>query len=589
MRGVSEPSTTSHWRALLDLIRPDARRFGFLAAALAAAGTLPVLGPLLVRQIIDRAAEGIESGIAPANREIVVPAAAFLAVAIASQIARVFVAWLATNTAWTTANRLRVELTEHVLGLDHAFHRRHAPGELVQRIDGDITAVSDFLGRVLLKTGGTLMILAGMVVVVVWIDWRLGLGFIVYMLIAGRLAIAVRDRSIEETVAHMGAEAQLFGGIEERLVASEDLRANGAGGHAMRRFVAEATGALGAIKRMERAFLGLWWMLQGSLATGLVLALVASAFFIERDIISIGTAFLFLQYSIALRRPLEEIVDQFDVVQKANGAMVRVAEMKRLTTAIVEPEPGAVQQPQPATGSLGVTFDDVSFDYGDDQPVIRSLSLDIAPGTSVGIVGRTGSGKTTLSRLVLRLVDPSQGAVRLGGVDLALVSGRERRRRVALVPQEVNLFGGTVRDNLTFFDPAIDDERARTVLAEVGLHELDLDHEVASSGAGLSAGQAQLLALARVWLRDPDVVVLDEATSRVDPDTEHRLQDAIERLLEGRTALVIAHRLSTLRFVDRIVVVDDGRIAEEGDRALLEADEGSEFRRLLELALEVAP
>lgn len=586
---MSEPATSSHWRALLDLIRPDARRFGLLAAALAAAGTLPVLGPLLVRQVIDRAAEGIETGVAPANRDIVIPAAAFLAIAIASQVARVFVAWFATNTAWTTANRLRVELTEHVLGLDHAFHRRHAPGELVQRIDGDITAVSDFLGRVLLKTGGTLLILGGMVFVVLVIDWRLGLGFIVYMLIAGRLAVIVRDRSIEETVAHMGAEARLFGGIEERLVAAEDLRANGAGEHAMRRFVTEATGALGAIKRMERAFLGLWWTLQGSLATGLVIALVVSAFFIERDIISIGTAFLFLQYSIALRKPLEEIVDQFDIVQKANGAMVRVAEMKRIESAIVEPAPDAAESPRPSVGPLAVEFDGITFDYGDDQPVIRSLSLAVAPGTSVGVVGRTGSGKTTLSRLLLRLVDPTDGAVRLGGVDLRAVSGHERRRRVALVPQEVNLFGGTVRDNLTFFDRSIDDERARLVLAEVGLHELDLDHDVGSGGAGLSAGQAQLLALARVWLRDPDVVVLDEATSRVDPDTEHRLQDAIARLLEGRTALVIAHRLSTLRSVDRIVVVDDGEILEEGDRALLEADEGSEFRRLLELALEATP
>ncbi len=580
---MNEP-TTSHWRALAALIRPDAKRYGVLAVALALAGSLPVLGPLLVRSIVDRVADGLAVGDPPPASDVLLPAMGYLAIAGAAQIATVVVAWLATNTAWTTANRLRIESTEHVLELDHHFHRTHTPGELVQRIDGDVTSVSDFLGRVLLKTGGTVLILIGMVTVVTWIEWRLGIGFVIYLLAVSRLAARIRNRSIDETVEHMGAEAQLFGGIEERLTAAVDLRANGAGQHAMQRFIADATGALGAIKRMERAFLALWWALQGSLLTGLVLALAISAVFIERGLITIGTAFLFLQYSIALRKPLEEIVDQFDVVQKANGAMVRVVELMAVQSAVAEPATGE----RLPDGPLSIEFDHVNFDYGDDEPVLNDICLTIEPGVSVGIVGRSGSGKTTASRLALRLVDPTSGTVRVGGVDLRNVVAQERRERVAIVPQEVVMFGGTVRDNVTFFDESVSDERVVEVLRNVGLDHLGLDHEVSGGGGGLSAGQAQLIALARVWLREPDLLVLDEATSRVDPGTERQLQNAIGQLVAGRTALVIAHRLSTLRAVDRIVVIDDGRIVEEGDRAALEADDDSEFRRLLELALEVS-
>jgi len=200
-----------------------------------------------------------------------------------------------------------------------------------------------------------------------------------------------------------------------------------------------------------------------------------------------------------------------------------------------------------------------------------------------------GSGKTTMSRLVLRLVEPTSGTVRLGGVPIADIPLAELRRRVALVPQEVELFAGSIRDNVTLFDPTPPDTAVVDVLRRVGLDALadgDVHRQLAAGGAGLSAGEAQLLALARVLLRDPDLLVLDEATARVDPETEARLEAAIGELLRGRTALVIAHRLSTLQRVDEIVVFDHGRVVEHGDRADLVGDDDSRFNRLLTLSLE---
>ncbi len=214
----------------------------------------------------------------------------------------------------------------------------------------------------------------------------------------------------------------------------------------------------------------------------------------------------------------------------------------------------------------------------------------VAGGRSVGIVGRTGSGKTTFSRLVLRLVETTDGTVALGGVAIAEIPLAELRRRVALVPQEVELFEGTIRDNVTLFDAAPTDADVERALRHAGLDALvdaGIDRPLGAGGAGLSAGQAQLLALARVWLRDPDLVVLDEATARVDPETERRIAEAVGELMKGRTTFVIAHRLSTLDMVDEVIVFDHGRITEHGERAALVDNKDSHFRHLLELALAV--
>jgi ABC-type multidrug transport system fused ATPase/permease subunit len=304
----------------------------------------------------------------------------------------------------------------------------------------------------------------------------------------------------------------------------------------------------------------------------------------DRGTITLGTAFLLFQFVLLVARPLEEVVHELETVQKANGAMVRVAELLAIQPKVLDE--GTTSPP---AGPLAVTATDVHFDYGDDRPVLRDVDIHIAGGRSVGIVGRTGSGKTTFSRLVLRLVEPTSGLVALNGVPIADIPFAELRRRVALVPQEVELFAGTVRDNVTLFDDDPTDAAVVDALERVGLGVLaasGIDRELGAGGAGLSAGEAQLLALARVWLRDPDLLVLDEATARVDPETERRIEAAVVELMRGRTTLVIAHRLSTLKSVDEIIVFEQGRIIEHGDRVDLVGDDDSRFARLLAIALD---
>ncbi|MCE9622240.1 MAG: ABC transporter ATP-binding protein/permease [Actinomycetia bacterium] len=581
---------TSRWRALAALLRPDATRWGWVGALVAMSSGLALAGPLVVRAIVDQAKAGATTN------QLLRLAGLFLAIAVGAQVLTVAFTWFATVTAWHTTNEIRMRLAGHVLGLDHEFHRKHTPGELIQRVDGDVTSVSDFLGQVVPRVVGAAAMVVGMVGVLAVVDWRLAVGAAVYVVLSALLIVKGRHRAVGEASDEMGAYAKLYGGIEERLTAAEDLRANGAGAHAMWRFVGESAGALNSAVRRESAFLRLWWAVQGSVAVGASVSLVSGAVLVNSGAISLGTAFLMFQYVLLLERPLEDVVHQLETVQKANGAMVRVIDLLAIEPAITDH--GTVS---PVAGPLSVEFRAVSFRYdiqtngnqengkADDEQVLRDIKLTIAPGRSVGVVGRTGSGKTTLSRLVLRLIEATDGAVCLGGVPIGDIPVAELRRRVAMIPQEVELFSGSVRDNVTLFDPAPTDEQVATALRLAGLDTLvtgGIHRDLGAGGTGLSAGEAQLLALARVWVRNPDLVVLDEATSRTDPETEARLEAAVAELIQGRTTLIIAHRLSTLRHVDEIVVLDHGRVVEHGNRDDLVADHTSRFHHLLDLALE---
>jgi ABC-type multidrug transport system fused ATPase/permease subunit len=298
--------------------------------------------------------------------------------------------------------------------------------------------------------------------------------------------------------------------------------------------------------------------------------------------VTAGTVFVLYRYSQMVRYPLERIAEQLREVQKALAGATRAA-------ALLATEPGLEPGGRAALpdGPLGIDIDHVSFAYGDDRPVLHDLDLRIAPGSHLGVVGRTGSGKTTLGRLLLRLYDPVSGAVRAGGVDLRAVEAAALRQRIAVVTQDVQLFRASVRDNLTLFGALeASDDRLRSVLDELELgpwlaaQPAGLDTDMAG-GDGLSAGEAQLVAFARAFLTDPGLVVLDEASSRLDPETEQRIALATDRLLRGRTAVIIAHRLATLETVDEILVLDGGRVLEHGARAALAPDPASAFARLV--------
>jgi len=287
-----------------------------------------------------------------------------------------------------------------------------------------------------------------------------------------------------------------------------------------------------------------------------------------------------------VRRPLEQVIQQFKELQRAAAGATRVIQLFAEQPTIVESE-GAVDLPD--TGALDVRLDGVTFAYPGDEgdPVLHDVSISLAAGRSLGLVGRTGSGKSTIARLLLRLYEASDGTVRVGGVDVSKATDASLRARVRLVTQDVQLFAASLRDNLTLFEAGTADERMVQVLDELGLGSwfaslpAGLDTILLPNGGGVSAGEAQLLAFARVFLAEPGLVILDEASSRLDPATEALIDRAVDRMLSERTAVVIAHRLSSLERVDEIAVIDHGRIVEHGPRDALAADPESRFGHLL--------
>lgn len=344
--------------------------------------------------------------------------------------------------------------------------------------------------------------------------------------------------------------------------------------------------------RARMGFAALWgWSILTYLIVGMALVFWLGWQGLQAGTLTIGAVYLVFHYSDMMREPLEQIRQQMEVLQKAGAGIARVEELLAVRSRLEENGRAGL-----SPGALSVEFRRVGFSYRDDESngeiVLADINLRIAPGRVLGVLGRTGSGKSTLARLLTRLYDPQEGEVTLAGTPLPAVERAVRRARIAMVTQEVQLFRGTVRDNLTFFAPDVPDEQLWEVLYSLGLGDwaaalpAGLDTMLETGSTGLSAGQAQLLAFARVFLRDPGLVILDEASSRLDPVTENLIERAVDRLLAGRTGVIIAHRLATVERADDILILEAGRVVESGARLALAADPGSRFSGLLRTGLE---
>jgi len=564
-------------------LRPHRGRTLLLAGVLLAGIGLQLVNPQIVRGFIDAAQAQAEV------RQLIFGALAFLGVGMLVQFAKVVGTYLSTDLGFRATNALRADLAAHCLALDMPFHNERTAGEMIERIDGDVTALSNFFSQFVIHILGSGLMIAGVLAFLFWEDWRIGLAVTLFAGLSLYALLSLRDVAVADSTAEREVSASLFGFLEERVAALDDIRANGLGGYTMRRFYEELRAYFHTSLRAWIARSTVWRATIGLFGLAEVLALALGALLYRQGAITIGTVLLLYQYMVMLFDPLERIAHQIQDLQKAAAGLQRTQELLALRSSIADGE-----RECQAIGALPVSFEGVRFGYGDGEPVLRDVSFQLASGRVLGLLGRTGSGKTTLTRLLFRLYDPDEGEVRVGGQALGELRLDSLRERICMVTQDVQLFRASVRDNLTFFDHTVPDERIEAVLRDLGMGEWfdglpqGLDTELAARGSDLSAGQAQLLAFARAFLRDPDLVVLDEPSSRLDPATEHLLERAMDRLLAGRTGIIIAHRLSTVQRVDEIMIMEAGRIREHGDRAALASDPGSRFHELLMTGLEEA-
>ena len=575
-----------HYASLLThYLRPHWKRVVFLGVFMFTGIGLNLLNPQIIRYFIDTAqADG-------AVQNLIWAGIAFLAIGIIRQGVQIVSSYLGQDVGWRATNQMRNTLAHHCLNLDMGFHHAHTPGEMIERVDGDTTALSNFFSQFVIHVIGSSFFLLGVLILVFREDWRVGAALTAFSILAFVVFNLTRNIAVPIYTAERESYARLYGFIEERLLGLEDIRTNGAGGYTVNRFYGVNNGVFARVKKSELMSEGLRAITGIMFALGYALAMGMGIWLYREGTFTIGAVFLVFHYTSMLREPLFQISQQINDLQRATAGLKRIEELHRIQTRIRDGNeklsaPSGKLEVMP----LGIAFDNVHFAYNPGDSVLRNISFSLDPGKTLGLLGRTGSGKTTITRLLFRFYDIQRGQIRIGDQNIRDILLDDLRQHVGLVTQDVQLFNASVRDNLTLFRPGVSDKKIIDILDELGLGAWyaslsnGLDTELVSGS--LSAGEAQLLAFARVFLKDPGLVILDEPSSRLDPATEQNINFAVERLLQNRTGIIIAHRLETVERVDNILILDDGQVGEFGLRADLVADPNSQFSRLLNTGLE---
>jgi ATP-binding cassette subfamily B multidrug efflux pump len=481
---------------------------------------------------------------------------------------------------------LRDALFSHLQRLEVAWFNRTPAGRVITRLTSDVEALNELFTSGLVDILADLALLGGIAGILFSMDWRLAL-----------VAFAVLPFMILLSAWFRGRARSIYREVRSRLAAiNTHLQEHLAGMSVVQLARAEARTSA-SFKELDASYRdvnirGVFYyavfypMVELLIACGMAMLLIAGGVWTVQGTLSLGILVAFLQYVQRFFRPIGDLAENYNVLQASFAAAERLHALLQTEPAIVQPASPIAAPPRLATFAL----EGVSFAYDEDRWVLKDVSFAAGAGERLAVVGHTGAGKSTLVNLLLRFFDVQRGAVIVDGADVRRWDLSQLRRRFAVVLQEIDCFAGTVRENVALGRPDIDDARIRWALEQVGAGELldrlpqGLDTALGERGTGLSIGERQLVSFARALVGDPEFLLLDEATSSVDPLTEAVIQQALERLLAGRTSLIIAHRLATVVGCDRVLVVHGGRLVEQGRHEELLA-RGGLYRTLYDLQL----
>jgi ATP-binding cassette subfamily B protein/ATP-binding cassette subfamily C protein/ATP-binding cassette subfamily B multidrug efflux pump len=563
------------WRAA----RPDRRQLVLATLFLALAGILEAAGPILGKHFIDRhLVPALASGSAPDWMAVGWLIGGMLACGWAATTIRYFQLVRLAGLAMRSVQRLRQWVYGHVLRLPMSFFDRAITGQLVSRITNDTEAVKQLYTQVLFEVLYGATVLLGVIIAMLWLDWRLLL--VLLLLVPAAVAIVWGYQRLSAAAVTRSRElrSDINAQSAEGLAGMAVLQASGAQQRFSQRFAdtneAHYAARMGEIRANA-------WLLRPALdlveilLIAAVIGAVGSGYVVG---IEVGLLYAFIAYMQRVTEPMIQVTMQFSMLQQSLIAASRV------NTLLAEDRgPAATASRAIDNGSL--TLRDVSFGYDAREPVLHDIRLSFEAGGFYGIVGHTGSGKSTLLALLLRFYAPQSGRIEIGGVPLQDIGDDAFRRQVGLVPQEPFLLAASARENIDMgrgLDPTAIEAAARAARVHEVIERLEqgYDTPLGEGGARLSSGQKQLIALARALAGAPRILFLDEATSRIDSETEREVAAALDALRGQVTVIAIAHRLSTIRAADRIVVLNHGRIAEQGAHDALMARDGGIYQRL---------
>ena len=562
------------------LLRPFRVAVTFLAVMVVVENVARLSVPLLVQR-------GIDHGIPPmveggSARTLMLIVAILCGVVLVQAVSRLFFLHRSGRIGQKVLLELRRRVFRHFQRLDVAFHDRYTSGRVVSRSTNDVEAIQDMLETGFDSLLTAALTLIGTAILLVALDWRLGLMCLAAFPILVALVWWFRSES-SKTYREVRESAALV--IVQFVETMTGIKAVQAYRREPRNqeIFEEVADRYRTINEKTFKLLAVFMpgvKLVGNITTGVVL--LYGGYRVLHGQMTIGTLAAFLLYLRMFFEPMQEISQFFNTFQSAASALEKLAGVLAEQPAIKDPG-----QPVTLSDVRGdVEFRDVRFGYVPDRPVLPCLSLTIPAGQTVALVGTTGAGKTTIAKLIARFYDPTSGSVTLDGVELRDLEQTALRRHVVMVTQENFMFDGTVADNIRFGRPDATDGEIRAAATAVGADRFidalpdGYDTDVAKRGGRLSAGQRQLIAFARAFLADPAVLILDEATSSLDIPSERMVQRALQTVLADRTALVIAHRLSTVQIADRVLVLDHGRIVEDGPPEELIARSGGRYAAL---------
>jgi len=573
VRGEDQRARKVRW--MIGLLRPYRRRVILMFTALLLETGAALAPPYLLGKAID---SGINAGdVSTLDWIVAAFVVATVLYAVATYWETYLVGWLGTRAL----QDLRERIFTHLQSMSIGFFTRRSPGVLISRMTNDVEALNQLVTNGLVTIFSSTLTLVGIVVIMLFLDVKLALiTFVTFPLLAVasvvfRIVSAGTYRATRERIAAVTAYLQeTLSGV--RVVRSFGQEA---------RHVAAMTD-LNEQNRdvnMKTVYLNASYFPAVELlaAVGTAVILLYGGSQAIDGALEVGVVVAFVGYLTRFFEPIQELSQLYTTYQQGMAALDKIFDLLDTAPDMVD-APGAID---PGTLRGEIELDGVWFSYGEegesggDTWALRDVDLHVPPGQTLALVGATGAGKSTFAKLVARFYDPQQGTVRVDGHDLRGVQQRALRRQLGIVPQEGFLFSGSVRDNVAFGRPEASEEEIETAIAAVGATEFvaalpdGLGTQVGERGIQLSAGQRQLVAFARALLAEPRILILDEATSNVDVRTEKTIERGLERLLHGRTAIVIAHRLSTIRRAGKIVVLENGQIAEQGTHdELIEAN-----------------
>jgi ATP-binding cassette subfamily B protein len=572
-------------RRLLNYMRPYRMLVGLSLVFLLAQSGLQVLGPLLTRTAVDRYLQPNPARIPEILARHLPPdpmsgltriGLFYLAVLVANFVAEFLQTNLMQYTGQLAMFDLRRELMAHLQRLDLAFYDRNPVGRLVTRVTTDVDVLNDLFASGLVTILGDILVLV-FILAIMFSFSPLLTGIMLAVMPFVILTTAIFRRSVTESYRRIRvAIARINAYLQEHLTGMSVLQLFNRERRSMAEFEQVNRDHMNAYKKAITAYGWFYPVVEFLSMLALAGILTYGGFRIQSGRLSLGVVVAFLQYGLRFFRPIQDLSEKYNILQSAMASSERIFKLLDTEASVVAPE-----SPQAAPDGIApIEFDHVWFAYKDDDWVLRDVSFTIQPGETIAIVGHTGAGKTTMISLLLRFYDVQRGAIRVGGVDVREFDPLDLRRRFGVVLQDPYLFTGTLEENIRLGTESILAEHVEAAAEQVNLLDFirtlpgGFHHSIRERGSGLSTGQKQLISFARALAHNPRYLILDEATSSVDTDTEFRVREALKRMVEGRTSIVIAHRLSTIQRADRILVMHKGKLRESGTHQELLAARG---------------